>query len=133
MSPIDRVSGIVVDTSVFIDFFRSGSKSSALLSSLLDAQRVILSPYVRLELQMGVKKSERKSLGNLLEALPLAILNQSHFALAESLISLVRVAGLNVGLVDYLVTLQALDLQVPIYTLDQEMKKLAKTLEVGII
>ncbi len=132
MSPSHKNSIVLVDTSVFIDYFRATTAKSEPLTSLLEESRVILSPFVRMELQMGVRARERKQLGSLLEALPLAQFDMNHFRVAESLMPLVRSSGLSVGLVDYLIAMQALDLQVPLFTLDNVMKKLAGVLEIEI-
>lgn len=126
-------SAVLVDTSVFIDYFRSGSASSEILTDLLMQQRVVISPYVRLELLMGVRKEERAVLNDLLSALPLATLTSKLFDSAEKFIGLVRGHGIAVGLVDYLIALQAAELGVPLLTFDKVMRKVSQLLEVEIL
>jgi len=123
---------ILVDTSVFIDYLRKGSASSDILTDLLTQQRVIISPYVRLELLIGVRKEERKVLNDLIVALPLAKLTSKLFDTAEKLIGLVRSHGINLGLIDYLIVLQAGELEVPLFTFDKVMLKVSQLLEVEI-
>lgn len=125
-------SGILVDSSVFIDYLRTSQPKDTGLVKVLAKQRAVLSPYVRLELLMGVRAIERQQLGSLLEALPLAKFEMSHFQAAEGLLGLVRKSGINFGLIDYLIVLQALALQIPLFTHDRVMKQVAKVLQVEL-
>ena len=114
---------VLVDTSVFIDFLRRKTGTTSRLSTLLTDRRVLLSPYVRLELLMGVKKSERKELSSLLSALPSAEPGPTFFADAGTLLGLVKDKGINCGLVDYLIALQSLELEVPLFTIDKMLSR----------
>lgn len=108
---------ILVDTSVFIDFFRSVQVHE--LESLILSQRVILSSLVRLELLQGVRKNEMSRLAYFLEGLSLATPTLTTFNYAENLLTQVKSKGLTLGIVDLLLAAQAVELNCPLYSEDK--------------
>jgi predicted nucleic acid-binding protein len=127
-----RIKRVVVDTSVFVDFFRNSHPKNREIKELIETQLAVLSPFVRLELLAGVKAADRKVLSNLLNSLDYIRVDQALFELAENLMPLYKQRGLNVGLVDYLITLQALSMNAQIFTRDKQMIKLAKILDIPL-
>jgi predicted nucleic acid-binding protein len=120
---------ILVDTSVFIAFLRDGSSK---LADLLDQSRVLLSSFVQLELLMGVRASERAELADLLNSIPSTRIESDLFQLARSLLRTVRQRGVNSGLVDYLIVLEALQSNAQLYSFDKTMNKTASLVGVEV-
>jgi predicted nucleic acid-binding protein len=124
---------ILVDTCIFIDFFRDRESPHAhTLMKLMEAQRVALSPFVKLELLQGVRKSERKKLSDLLQALEQAPVTDDLFKTAEVLLPASQGQGLTIGLVDFLIAIQSLALELPLFTCDKTLHKLARKLDVEL-
>lgn len=113
----------VVDTCVFVDFLRGASVPR--FEALLRANSVLLSPYVRLELLLGVRRDEARVLAGLLGGIPQVPHQDAIFAVAESMAEQVKGSGLNVGLVDLLIAAQARLLRSPVLSSDRVFGKLA--------
>jgi predicted nucleic acid-binding protein len=131
---------ILVDTSVFVDFLRpidnpdtKQIKSRKLFIEILEEEKIVLSSFVRLELLQGVRTNERRALAELLDVLPAIPVKPDLFNLAENLLPTVRSQGLTVGLVDYLLLIQALAAELKFYTLDRPLKSLADKLGVRLV
>lgn len=120
----------LVDTSTFVDFLR-GSDVGA-LERLLVESRVVLSDLVRLELLMGLRQSEQKMLADLLSALPLISVTPQITASAGTLLPSIKRTGLNVGIVDYLIVVQAMSQNLSIFSRDKMLLKLARLMDVKI-
>lgn len=121
MSP--RIQGVVVDTSVFIDFLRGKPVPS--FERLVSANEVLLSSFVRLELLQGARRSEIKLLSRLLEGLTAIPLAPTLASAAEELLSQIKGSGLNVGIVDLLIAAEAQALDCPLFSFDRVFQKLA--------
>lgn len=113
---------------MFIEFFRHQGSGNLPLRQLILDGRVLLSVFVRLELLRGVRLVEQKQLLSALAGLNILSLSGQLYQLAETLIPIGRARGLNVGLVDYLIAVQALEADVPLYTLDKPLSQLARAL-----
>ena len=57
-----KIAGSLVDTSVWIDFFRGGASVRILLNELILKNRVFMCGPIFFELLQGIKSSEEKSL-----------------------------------------------------------------------
>ena len=126
-------SPVIADTSVFIDFFREVSAKNKFMREGLIEGVIVLSPFVRLELLFGVRKSERKSLRDLLDGLHCPIPTSDFYSTAEELLPLPKQRGINPGLIDYLIVVQALISGYALFTRDKVMKSIARTLDVQLI
>lgn len=115
---------VVVDTSVFVDFFRG--KPTASFDRLLRANAVLLSQYVRLELLQGLRRNEAHRVGTLLRAIPQVPHAEGLFGAAEAMVERVRGTGLNVGLVDLLIAAQASQLRAGVLSSDKVFVSLAR-------
>ena len=118
----------MVDSSVFIDFLRG--ESIPKLAELISSNEVLLSSFVRLELLQGVRRSEVKLLGSLLEGLLAVPWDEDLPSRAELLLQRVKGSGLNVGIVDLLIASQAQGLDCPVFSFDHVFRKLG---EMGLI
>lgn len=116
---------ILVDTSVWVDHFRSGV---ALLGDLLEAGEIMTHPFVVGELACG-KLANRSEIQRLLESLPTAAV-ASH---TEALNALEQNAlhGSGIGWIDVHLLCSALLSQVPLWTRDRKLHGAAKVLGIA--
>jgi predicted nucleic acid-binding protein len=110
------VRRVIVDTSVFVDFFRG--KSDPRFVTLLRSNSALLSPYVRLELLQGVRRAEARMLADLLGGIPQVPHRAELFTVAEKLVARLKGSGVNAGLVDLLIAAQAQILGCPVLSHD---------------
>lgn len=118
----------VVDTSVFVDFLRG--KPQPRFEGLLRENSVLLSPYVRLELLQGVRRTEARLLARLLGGIPQVPHREEVFGVAESMTQRLKGSGLNVGLVDLLIAAQAKLVRCAVLSSDHVFEELA---DVGLV
>jgi len=123
-------SGVVVDTSVFVNFLRYGQCD--ILSILAAEDLVILSKIVRLELLKGAKRRDRKLLLTFLEGLR-EIEDFSPPDYVERLLLQLHGRGLNLGLADLLILSDASRLGVPLLTSDMALAEAAKILKIALL
>ncbi|MCI5064583.1 PIN domain-containing protein [bacterium] len=121
---------VVVDTSVFIDYFRGEADDA--LSILILKNRVLLSPIVRLELLAGVRKKELNVVLDLCNALR-PIEEFSSPSECETLLSRARGTGLFGGIPDLLILSDAVRHNAHLFSSDKKMNLLAKKLRVELI
>jgi len=115
---------VIVDTSVFVEFF-TGRRVPHFESSLRN-NAALLSPYVRLELLQGVRKNEASELGELLGGIPQVPQRDELFPLAERMIGRLKGTGLTLGVVDLLIAAQAELFGCLILSFDAVFRKLEK-------
>ena len=105
---MSRVSGVVVDTSVWIDFFAGRPMPS--LEDALAQGSVVLSPLVVAELVSGARRSrDRESITGLMRELPLHETPLDHWVRVGDLRRQLRGRGLAVSTPDAHVAQCALD------------------------
>ncbi len=114
------MANVLVDTSVWVDFFR-GSEGPAVgsLDHLLEEKRVVLCGTVELELLQGAKPGERPMLQDLLAALPYVETERADFQTAGELLSGLRAKGFQVPATDGLIAALCLRHRFTILTLDK--------------
>ncbi len=121
---------VVVDTSVFIDYLNGDSDDT--LAVLTLKNRVLLSPVVRLELIAGVRKTERKIVEQLCNALrPISSFPPP--SECEALLNRARGSGLFGGIPDLLIIADVIRHDAFLFSYDKKMKKLARKLNAKII
>lgn len=123
----------MVDTCIFVDFLRSTGSHNKTFKNLIEEERVVISPYVKLELLNGAKIDQFKKLNLLLNGFIPTPGNLDIIQLAEKYIIKARKGGLNFGLIDYFIVLQALELKLSIFSRDKVMLELSKNLGVRIL
>ena len=115
---------LLVDTSVWIDFFRG--KTFPELELALKEGRVVLSPIVLAELMSGVKnKNEEKELRDFLHELPLHATPEEHWIQVGRLRHDVSKQGFEMSIPDAHVAQCARDLEGYLLTRDQIFQKIA--------
>ena len=121
---MSRVSGVVVDTSVWIDFFAGRPVPS--LEDALAQGSVILSPLVVAELVSGARRSrDRDSITDLMRELPLHETPLEHWVRVGDLRRQLRGRGLAVSTPDAHVAQCALDRDALLLSRDAVFQRIA--------
>lgn len=124
--------GLVVDTSVWIDFFRG--ESVPLLEDALALGSVVLSPLVLAELVSGARRdTERAALVDLLEDLPLHETARDHWIRVGELRRALARKGLAVSTPDAHVAQCALDRDAPLLSRDSVFSRIARTIPLRLV
>jgi hypothetical protein len=111
---------ILVDTSVWVDFFRRGSESSR-LSTALEAGEVATHPFVIGELSLGSLGRRRRDVLRDLRLLPLLpILPEPEI---HELVEARALAGAGIGWVDAHLLASALSERAEVWTLDRRLAR----------
>jgi predicted nucleic acid-binding protein len=98
------MANVLVDTSVWVDYFRgNASPAAALLDLLLEEKRVVLCGTVELELLQGAKAGERAVLEDLLTALSYVETERVDFQTAGELLNAMRSKGFQIPASDGLI------------------------------
>ena len=117
---------ILVDSSVWIDYFRSGN---AILAALLDSRKVMMHPFVVGEIALGNLRQRGRVLGDL-ESLPTTVV-ATHREVLHS-IRAQRLWGLGIGYVDaHLLAAVQLTSGAFLWTLDMRLLAVASRLGVA--
>jgi tRNA(fMet)-specific endonuclease VapC len=119
------VSGIVVDTSVWIDFF-NGARASE-LEDALSAESLVLAPLVIAELVSGARSvREREEIRRLVSDLAVHDTPVEHWMRVGALRHDLRNKGLSVSTPDAHIAQCALDLNAVLLSRDAVFQKIAK-------
>lgn len=126
------MSGLIVDTSVWIEFF-SGKTLPDLEQALLDG-RVVLSPIVRAELLSGAMTvAKEKKLIDFLEDLDFHGTTEAHWTAVGRARRLFREKGLKVSIPDAHVAQCALETNGLLYSFDAIFPKIARVIPIRIL
>jgi tRNA(fMet)-specific endonuclease VapC len=119
------VSGVVADTSVWIDFFAGGDVP--LLADALAQTTVVLPPIVVAELISGARRRrERVAVADLVRDLPLHETPVEHWLRVGELRRTLRAHGLSVSTPDAHVAQCALDRSALLLSRDAVFRRIAK-------
>lgn len=113
---------VLVDTSVFVDFFR-GKEVYAFKELLLNNQ-ILLSQFVRLELFQGVRQKEVEHMEFVLGGLQTIAIQEKIFPEAEKILSKVKDHGWRIGIVDLLLAAEANLVEATVYSFDRIFQNL---------
>jgi predicted nucleic acid-binding protein len=113
---------VLVDTSVWVEHFRSGNIG---LENLLNEGHVVCHIFIVGELACG-NLSNRSEILSLLEALPLA--NHAEHEEMMHLIENYSLMGKGLGYIDMHLLVSAALTKVPIWTLDRKLKEVSSKL-----
>ncbi len=116
--------GLIVDTSVWIDFF--AGRPVPLLEDALALGTVVLSPVVVAELVSGAREPDRRALVDLLEDLPLHDTPPNHWIAVGDLRRRLREAGESISTPDAHVAQCALDRDAPLLSRDRVFERVAR-------
>jgi predicted nucleic acid-binding protein len=121
---------VVVDTSVFISYFRGQAEDT--LAVLILNNQVLLSSVVRLELLAGIRKSEISTIERLCNSLQ-KIESFPGPDYCEKLLLRARGTGLLGGIPDLLILADVLRYSALLFTYDEKMTRLATKLRVKLL
>ena len=96
------------------------------LRELLDAERVILTAPVRVELLSGASRRNHRTLEHLLSALPILYPKEQTWRRIDGWITTALEAGERFGFADLLIASLAADEGAMIWSLDRDFKRLAR-------
>jgi predicted nucleic acid-binding protein len=119
---------VIIDTSVWIAFFKSGhSPEKSSVTYLLDEDRVILVGVVLSELIQGTKSNQdRQELQETLIALPYLEMTPHSWLLTGEMGARLRGKGITVGIPDLIVAALAQEYHCQVYTLDSDFRRIPK-------
>lgn len=120
---------VLVDTSVWVEHFRSGHPA---LPPLLTMDAVLIHPYVLIELACGTPPAPRqRTLGDLGRLRSAALVSQAELL---DFIERERLYGLGCGMVDLtLLAATRLTPEARLWTLDRRLDALAQRFDVGFV
>jgi len=118
---------VLVDTSIWVDFFRSGdTKGAELLDTLLEEGRVVMCGIVEMELLAGVRAGARRKLAGLLEILPFLDVERRDFVAAGERLNVLRQRGITVPATDALIATLCVRHDLRFLTRDQHFEHFAE-------
>jgi predicted nucleic acid-binding protein len=118
---------IVVDTSVWIDYFRSKAGAAVdHLHSLLDADEVAMPAPVRIELVSGVRRGEIARLKRVLSALPLWLPTEVTWSTMEIWAERAGARGQRFGMGDLLVAAITAERGAAVWSLDADFGRMTR-------
>lgn len=98
------MANVLVDTSVWVNFFRGvEGPSVAVLDRLLEEKQAVLCGTVELELLQGAKPAEKAMLQDLLTAMPYVETERVDFQMAGELLGGLRLKGFQIPATDGLI------------------------------
>jgi predicted nucleic acid-binding protein len=116
---------ILVDTSIWIDYFREGLKSSH-LDLFLDENLVVINDLILAELIPAIKHKKQFELVNRLESVEKLFLKVSWDEIIEFQIELLKKGINGVGISDLIIFQNSKDNNCHIYACDQHFDSLCK-------
>lgn len=118
---------IVVDTSVWIDYFRYGTPSTtSALQSLLEQDLVVMAAPVRVELFSGSGRRDVTRLKRVLSALPLWLPTDATWTTMEAWAQRGSARGQRFGVGDLLVAAIAAERAAPVWSLDADFARMKR-------
>jgi len=117
--------GVVVDTSVLIEFLKGNEPISSEIAELLKTNRVIVTGIIVAELLQGVKnKKEEYKISLLSEAVELLEIPTEIWMKAGKVSSSLRRKGVNLPITDVAIASLATEYDLQIFTLDKHFRKI---------
>jgi predicted nucleic acid-binding protein len=115
---------VVVDTSVWVDFFRG--RDITLLEEALSEGRVVLPPIVVSDLVSGARRArDMKALRDFLDDLPVHPTPREHWVNVGLLKQLAKTRGIAISTPDAHVAQTALDLSAPLLSRDTVFSRIS--------
>lgn len=120
----EKSSGILADTSVWIEFFKQRSEIGGVLETLILDNSVWVCGVVLFELMQGVKSDREKSLiKETLSNLQYVEMSNALWEKAADLSALLRKKGVTVPLSDIFLAAVAIERNLQIFTLDKHFEQ----------
>jgi len=116
---------ILVDTTIWIEFFRSNSETGRFLEKLLIKNAIWICGVVMFEVLKGIKSENEKSkILSLLAGLPYVEMTKALWQSAAVLSASLKKRGLNLPLSDIFIATIAIENDLSVFTLDNHFKQI---------
>jgi len=112
---------VLVDTSVWIDYFRSGDKSEK-LDFLIDENLVVINDLILTELLPLLIVKQEKKVINLLKIVKKYHMNPDWEEIRDYQVSCLKSGSNGIGIPDLLIAQNSMQNNVPVYTFDKYFK-----------
>ena len=116
---------VLVDSSVWIDYFRSGIRSSR-LDELIDENLIVTNELILVELVPVLRLQRQRRLIRLLETIRLVPIEIGWSQLMELQVKCLRKGINRIGIPDLIIAQQAMGQDLILYTLDKHFPLLKK-------
>lgn len=118
-------NNILVDTSVWIEFFRPDTAAGNSLETLLSENSVVTCGIVLFELIQGVKSDKEKTVAlNALSGLPYREMNEKLWLKSAELSSSLKKNGFTLPLSDIFIAAIAIEHDLSVFTLDRHFEQI---------
>jgi len=120
---------VLIDTSVWIDYFQTAESShaSALQFLIRDNNRAMICGIILQEVLQGIRDEKSYTLTkDRLSRLPYLEIDKDTYVYASSLYRILRTKGITVPPVDVTLAGLAVQRDIPLYTRDEHFKAIAK-------
>ena len=119
------MADVVVDTSVWIDFFRNEKGSPGdLLDTLLAEDRVLLCGVVEMEIFQGLRKKELREVKSIFELIPYVETTREDFIASGTLWQNLRKKGKTLPSTDCLIAQLCIRHNLSLFSLDSHFDKI---------
>lgn len=124
---------VLIDTSVWIEFFRQHEPSYGIVTKLIDEEQVVCCGLVLAELMQGAKSDKELAiLDDFLHVFPFIPETPELWASAGKLSFKLRRKGVTIGLSDCFIAVAAASVKAQVATLDSHFAALAKPADITL-
>ncbi|MDP2156105.1 MAG: PIN domain-containing protein [Nitrospirota bacterium] len=117
--------GVIVDTSVLIDFLKNTEPNAKAVESLIAAKRVFTTGIIMAELLQGIKSAKEEGyVTELLDGIPAIEVNSATWVHAARLACSLRRKGLTLPLTDVAIATVAIEHKFSVFTLDKHFEQI---------
>ena len=117
--------GVIVDTSVFISFFRGTEKIAEKVTELLENNKVIITGIIIAELLQGMKDlKEQKDISDILAEISILEITTDIWIKAGKLALSLRRKGITLPLTDVAIATLAIEHNLQIFTIDKHFEQI---------
>ncbi|MCU7837228.1 MAG: PIN domain-containing protein [gamma proteobacterium symbiont of Taylorina sp.] len=121
---------VLVDTSIWIDYFRSGDKSGQ-LDFLIDENLIVINDLILTELLPLLIVKQEKKVINLLKMVKKHPIHPDWEEIIDYQVSCLKSGSNNIGIADLLIAQNSIQNNVPVYSIDKHFK-LMNDAQIGI-
>jgi tRNA(fMet)-specific endonuclease VapC len=119
------INRVVIDSSVWMDYFRPGKNTSAdQVNLLLDEGRATLCGMIELEILQGLREKEQTMVQDLFRVLHFIDSRREDFIAAGLMLNQLRKKGITIPSSDCLIAAQCIREGLPLFTLDNDFKQI---------
>ncbi|SER52387.1 hypothetical protein SAMN05421690_103415 [Nitrosomonas sp. Nm51] len=122
---------VLVDTSIWIDYFRSGAHSAA-LDNLIDENLLVINDIILTELVPYLKIRNQITVIQLLQEIKQIPLNIDWEEIIEFQVKCLKAGANGVGIPDLIIAQNAMDNDCLVYTLDKHFSFLSRVMTLGL-